>query len=153
LRLTPGNPSEVDSKRTSSVPKNRARAAAAAPENVLCPDVYDGNGGVGRGGSQFGSSGTVGAFLCATSRIAVIGRQNSLSNLMIQQTRPASARLRFSIAKRRALSDSDRPRALATVQAMWFQCPTGVDVLMPSAQKFAISVCSGVRTELFFAPR
>lgn len=58
-----------------------------------------------------------------------------------------------SIANSRAVSTSESPRASATCAAMPFQCPGGVAVPAPSAQKRAISVCSGVRTELFAFPR
>src|SRR4051794_8650915 len=88
-RVTPGNPSEVVENFTRSVPKNAARTAAAAPLNELCPEVYDGNGGVGKSGVQSGS----------TSRIAVTGRQKSNENLHSQQMMEASAIATFRSAK------------------------------------------------------
>src|SRR5216110_2598670 len=94
-RTTPGTPSEVEANRTSSDPKNAARAAAAAPLKELCPDVYAGNGGVTSSGDQPGSS---------PSRTAVTGRQTSKRNLHSQHTTPASAIATLSSAKRRALS-------------------------------------------------
>src|SRR5215203_991342 len=93
-RVTPGSPSEVVEKLTRSVPKNAASAAAADPLNELCPDVYAGNGGVGRSGVQVGS----------TSRIAVTGRHTSNENLHSQHTSEASAIATFNSANSRALS-------------------------------------------------
>src|SRR5438093_233082 len=90
-RVTPDKPSEVDENRTWSVPQKAARAAAAAPLNELCPDVYAGNGGVGRSGAQAGSA----------SRAAVTGRHTSNWYLQSQQTTAASAIATFSRANSR----------------------------------------------------
>src|SRR5437764_4780316 len=95
-RVTPGSPSDVEENFTRSVPKKAASAAAAAPLNELCPDVYDGNGGVGRSGVQFGSAG----------RMAVTGLQKSNRYLQSQQIIPASAIATFNSANSRALSAS-----------------------------------------------
>src|SRR4051794_509780 len=66
---------------------------------------------------------------------------------------PASASAIFSRANRRAFSASDVPRAAATVWAILFQWPRGETVPSPSDQKWAISVCSGVRARLSVPPR
>src|SRR5947208_2393668 len=80
-RRTPGSASEVVVKLTSSVPKNFASAAAAAPLKVLCPEVYVGNGGVGKSGFHAGSAASFGFFSAVASWIAVTGRQKSHLNL------------------------------------------------------------------------
>ena len=59
----------------------------------------------------------------------------------------------FSRANSRAFSASDVPRSRATCAAISFQWPGGVAVPAPSAQKWAISVCSAVRERLPAAPR
>src|SRR5262245_52549347 len=130
-RRMPGTPSEVVSNATWSVAKKLRRAVAAAPLKVLWPDVYEGNGGVGSNGSQSGSGAVSGLPSRSAWRMAVTGRQNSSANLMIQQTRPASARLRLSSANKRALSARLVLRARATSWAMRFQWPGGVDVPSP----------------------
>src|SRR5438093_13573521 len=90
-RVTPGRASEVVENFTRSVPKNAPSAAAPAPLKELCPEVYDGNGGVGNSGDQSGS----------TARIAVTGRQRSNENLQSQQTTEASAIATFNSANSR----------------------------------------------------
>src|SRR5437762_1190420 len=95
-RVTPGSPSEVVENLTASVPKNSLRAAAPAPLNELCPDVYDGNGGVAMSGVQVGS----------VARSAVTGRHTSNLYLHSQQIIAASASATFSSANSRALSTS-----------------------------------------------
>src|SRR5262245_30432962 len=139
-RTTPGSASDVVVKSISSVPKNLASAAAAAPLKVLWPDVYDGNGGVFRSGIHWGSAVSFSFFNSPALRMAVTGRQKSHLNLHSQQQIAASASATFRSAKSRALSSIDRPRFSATVAAMRFQCPGGVTVPSPSAQNFAISV-------------
>src|SRR4051794_826564 len=84
-RFTPGRPSDVVSNLISSVPKNSARTVAAAPLKLLCPDVYDGNDGVVRSGSQFGSGSVAGLWSLSASRIAWTGRQKWKWNLQSQQ--------------------------------------------------------------------
>src|SRR5436190_22929079 len=106
-RTTPGTPSEVEANRTPSDPKNAARAAAAAPLNELCPDVYAGNGGVGSSGDQHGSS----------SWAAVTGRHTSKRYLQSQQTTAASAIVTFSRANRRAASPPPSPPSPAPPRA------------------------------------
>src|SRR5262245_58893967 len=76
-RVTPGRSSEVAVKLTLSVPKNPARAAAAAALTVLCPDVYDGCAGVTISGVQFGSARVSGLPSLSALRMAVTGRQKS----------------------------------------------------------------------------
>src|SRR4051794_15236696 len=93
-RDTPGSPSEVEQNRTSSVPQNAARTAAAAPLNELCPDVYAGNGGVGSRGVQHGS----------VTLAAVTGLHTSNMNLQSQQTTAASAIATLRRANSRAAS-------------------------------------------------
>src|SRR5947209_7935330 len=88
-RTTPGSPSESEPKRTPSPPKNSASAAAAAPLKVLCPDVYDGNGGVGNSGSQSGSGASAGSCSEPADRTAVTGRQTSKRYLHSQQAMAA----------------------------------------------------------------
>src|SRR5262245_30512494 len=101
-RTAPGSASEVVLKRTSSVPKNFASAAAAAPLNVLCPDVYDGNGGVASSGVHSESAVNLSFFNSPAVRIAVTGRQKSHLNLQSQQQIAASASVTLSSAKSRA---------------------------------------------------
>src|SRR5262245_8910802 len=120
-RTTPGMASEVEVKLTSSVPKNFASAAAAAPLKVLCPDTYDGKGGVFNSGVHCGSAASFSFFNSAALRMAVTGRQKSHLNLHSQQQMPASARATFKSAKSRAFSSIDRPRFSATDAAMRFQ--------------------------------
>src|SRR4051794_26193149 len=134
-RVTPGKVSEVVVKRTSSVPKKEARTAAAAPLKVLCPEVYDGKGGVVSSGAQLGSGAVSGLPSRSASWMAVTGRQKAKLYLQSQQVMPASARAMLSRANRRALSASALPRCRATSWAMRFQCPGGVTVPASSAQK------------------
>lgn len=47
-----------------------------APLNVLCPEVYEGNGGVAISGSQVGSASVWSLPSVSAARIAVIGRQS-----------------------------------------------------------------------------
>src|SRR4051812_20009512 len=75
VRVTPGRVSDVLWKRTSSVPKKRASAVAAAPLKVLWPELYEGNGGVVSSGVQ-SRSGVVAALTSGSaSRIPYTGRQ------------------------------------------------------------------------------
>src|SRR5438552_9697252 len=97
-RRWPGAPSDVVLKRTASVPKKSARAAAAAPLKVLWPEVYEGNGGVVSSGRQSGWRSVSGLPPRSASRTAVIGRQKSYLNLHSQQQTPASARQTLSSA-------------------------------------------------------
>ena len=71
-------------KVTLSVPKNDFNTAAAAPENVEWPDAYEGNGGVVSSGVQVASAVVFALPSVSAARIAVIGRQNSVSNLTFQ---------------------------------------------------------------------
>src|SRR5436309_1986826 len=127
-RFTPGDPSEVELKRTPSLPKNVASTAAAAPLKLLCPDVYAGNGGVGSSGDQSGSAVISGLLRRFAERIAVTGRQTSNLYLQSQQQMAASASATFSIANSRAFSASVVPSSAATDWAMRFQWPGGVTV-------------------------
>src|SRR5205807_7904113 len=97
-RATPGSPSEVMSNRTASVPNAAASTAAAAPLNELCPDVYDGNGGVSRSGCQSGSGVTSGSPSRPAARTAVAGRQKSNRYLQSQQAIATSASATLSAA-------------------------------------------------------
>src|SRR5262245_26271663 len=84
--------------------------------------------------------------------MAVTGRQSLHANFMSQHTTAASASAMFNNAKSRAFSCTDNPDVRAALCAIRFQWPGGVTVPGPSAQKYAISVCSGVRTVLLRAP-
>src|SRR5262249_25070294 len=143
-RRTPGIASEIEWNGTSSLPKNAVSTAAAAPLKVLWPEVYDGNGGVGNSGSQSGSGGRLAVFSFAAVRIAVTGRQKSNRYLLSQQLIAVSASATLSSAKRRAFSMVVSPRSVAIERAMRFQWPGGVTVPSPSAQKWAMTVCSFV---------
>src|SRR5687767_351842 len=98
-----------------SPPKNFARTAAAAPLNVLCPDVYAGKLGVVISGVQAGSAVVLGLPSLAASRMPVIGRQKLYSYLASQQEMAASASARFNRANSRAFSTSVFPAACATI--------------------------------------
>src|SRR5262245_32237175 len=76
-RCTPGKSSEPTVKATSSVPKNKARTAAAAPLKVLWPEVYSGNGGVSNNGTQVASEIVSGL----SSESAKIGRASCRERL------------------------------------------------------------------------
>ena len=132
--VTPGSPSDVDVNRTASVPKKAASTAAAAPLNELCPDVYAGNGGVGSSGVQrrVGLAGprstgrhTSNRYLHSQHDDRRVGHRDVQQGEQPGRSRPASA-----------------PGPAATAWAIRFQCPGGVTVPSPSAQKCATSVCS-----------
>jgi hypothetical protein len=81
----------------------------------------------------------------SSRRIAVTGRSDQYVYFASQQAMKASACAVFSAARRCAAARSEsrceriRPRAIA------FQCPGGVMVPAPSAQKSAIRFCLVVR--------
>src|SRR5688500_9294794 len=77
-------------KATASVPKKSASTAAAAALNVLCPDVYAENGGVGISGAQAASAAVAGLPSVPAARMPVTGRQKLNSYLQSQETIPAS---------------------------------------------------------------
>ena len=64
----------------------------------------------------------------------------------------ASAKLKLSRANSLAFLSRSLPCAPATCWAIRFQWPGGVSVPPPSAQNFAISVCSSVRVALVAEP-
>src|SRR4051794_37202796 len=86
--------------------------AAAAALKVLCPEMYDGNGGVAQSGVQAGSAVTSGLTPPSPARIAVTGRQVSYVYLAPQAAIPASARAMSSRANSRA--EPSRPVRCAT---------------------------------------
>src|SRR5262249_61602457 len=69
-RVTPGRSVVVEVKAMSSVPKNPARAVAAAAPNALCPDEYDGCAGVASSGVQGGAAGVSGVPSASAGRVA-----------------------------------------------------------------------------------
>src|ERR1700678_2435450 len=71
----PGRPSEPTENSMSSLPKKSAIVLAAAAENVLCPEVYEGKDGDARFGTKSGLLTMSGLSLGSCSRIAVSGRQ------------------------------------------------------------------------------
>src|SRR5262249_29655946 len=73
--VTPGRSGVVEVKAMSSVPKNPARAVAAAAPYALCPDEYDGCAGVASSGVQVGSAAVAGLPSVSAARMAVTGRQ------------------------------------------------------------------------------
>src|SRR5262245_34824623 len=95
-RRWPASPSGPIQNAIASSLKYPARTAAAAPLNVLWPDVYVGNGGVVSSDVHF-VFGTV-ASLASRSAwwMAVIGRHSRKRNLQSQQQTPASVRARLS---------------------------------------------------------
>src|ERR1700730_6310982 len=101
VRVIPGNESDVAVTRVSS-PKHSASTAAPAPLKELCPDTYDGNGGVGSSGCQSGSGSVSGLSSSAAWRMAVIGRHKRCPYLHSQHAMPASAIAKFSTANSRA---------------------------------------------------
>src|SRR5262245_50486171 len=131
----------------SSVPKNPARAVAAAAPYALCPDEYDGCAGVTISGAQVGSAAVSGLPSVSAARMAVTGRQKLYSYLASQVAMYASAPARFMSANSRAFSDRVKCRASATLAAIWFQWPGD-----GSAQNRPISVSSAVRVVLLAAP-
>jgi hypothetical protein len=134
------------------VPKALVNTALAAPLKVLCPETYSGKGGVLIKGNQL-ASGLVLIFPSSSPfRIAVIGLKVLWVYLVSQAAIPASARATLSWAKMRALSRMLLLEILAAVDAISFQCPGGVYVPLPSAQKRAIWVCSEVRVVELSAP-
>ena len=76
-RTTPGSASELLVNATLSVPKNRASTVAAAAPNVLCPEMFSGNGGVTMNGCHVGSGAVAGLPSLAPAWMAVTGRQKS----------------------------------------------------------------------------
>src|SRR5262249_60607823 len=76
-RVTPGKSVVVEVNAMLSVPKNPARAVAAAAPNVLCPDEYAGCAGVAISGVQVGSAWVSGLPSVSAARMAVTGRQKS----------------------------------------------------------------------------
>ena len=74
VRVTLARPSLVVVKVTRSVPKKLERIEAAVALKVLCPELYDGKGGVAISGDQPASASVSGLPSAAAFRIAVIGR-------------------------------------------------------------------------------
>src|ERR1044071_155821 len=102
LRVTPGSPSEVVENEIWSVPKNCDSNRALDALKVLCPDVYDGNGGVAMSGVQFVSASVSGLPSTSACWMPVMGRQLLYAYLVSHATMAASATVRLSSAKRRA---------------------------------------------------
>src|SRR5687767_11579203 len=152
LRATPGRSSEKVVNATSSRPKNAARTVAPAALNVLCPEVYSGNGGVASSGVHPASFAVSSRESRSPLRIAVIGRQKWNAYLQSHERIAASASAMFRSANSRAFCSSVRPCCPLTSCAITFQCPGGVTVPAPSAQNLAISVSSSVRVALVADP-
>src|SRR5262245_35320936 len=131
----------------SSVPKNPARAVAAAAPYALCPDEYDGCAGVAISGVQVGSAAVAGLPSVSAARMAVTGRQKLYVYLVSQVAMYASAPARFMSANSRAFCDRVKPWASDTLAAIWFQWRGD-----GSAQNRAISVPSALRMVLLAAP-
>src|SRR5262249_16410410 len=146
-RVTPGRSGVVEVKAMPSVPKNPARAVAAAAPYALCPDEYDGCAGVGISGVQSGSIRVSGLPSVSAARMAVTGRQKLYVYLVSQVSMCASAPARFMRANSRAFCDRVKPWASDTPAAIWFQCLGD-----GSAQNRAISVPSALRMVLLAAP-
>src|SRR5207245_3412860 len=98
--------------------------------------------GVVSSGYQLGSAVTWALTPSPPLWMTVIGRQALVVYLVFQVVIPASARLTFSSANRRASSARLSPTCWATVSAMAFQCPGGVAVPVASFQNCAICVWS-----------
>ena len=91
-------------------PKKSASTVAAAPLNVLWPEVYSGKGGVISRGVQFTSGSVAGFPSVSAARMAVMGRQKLTAYLQSQHRIAASAAAMLSRAKRRAFSAVESPR-------------------------------------------
>jgi hypothetical protein len=91
------------------VPKKSRSVLAIALPKALSPEGCSGYGGLLISGSQVGSASVAGLPSLSASRIAVIGRQKSHRALSSQAAIPASAAVRYSIAKSRALSAIPSP--------------------------------------------
>src|SRR5437667_5967919 len=110
LRDTPGRSSELVAKGMLSEPKKAASTVAAAPLNVLWPEVYSGKGGVTSSGVQVGSLVVSGLPSISALRMAVMGRQKLNVYLQSQAMIAASASAMFNNANNRAFCSSVLPR-------------------------------------------
>src|SRR6266566_8576807 len=117
-----------------------------APVTQPCAAGYSGWLGVTPKGVHDGSP--VSAGLPPPARIAVTGRQKLNENLAFQQPMAESANPAHNMAINRAVSEVLSPFWVARFRKArpycWPVC---------SVQKRPISVCCGVRTVLFIAPR
>src|SRR5262245_30488222 len=108
--------------------KKPASTVEAAPDVDEWPERYEGNGGVGMYESQLPST---------RRRIAVTGRSVQYANFASQQAMNASACAVFRVANNRAARSVDKLASPTRSSAIAFQCPAGVTVPAPSAQKSA----------------
>src|SRR5260221_8311845 len=102
LRVTPGSTSEAVVNGMSSVPQNAVSAAAAAPLNVLWPEMYSGKFGVTSSGVHVASLTVPGLPSLSAFGMAVTGRQKLKAYLQSHATMPASASAMFNSANSRA---------------------------------------------------
>src|SRR5688572_7348653 len=109
LRDAPGRSSENVVNGILSDPKKTASTTAPAPLNVLCPDVYSGNGGVAKSGSHAASFSVASFPSVSPLRIAAMGRHKLYAYLQSHDTTAASDSAMFSSAKRRAFCSIDNP--------------------------------------------
>src|SRR5262249_29431656 len=71
----PGGAVVVTIVKGTSWPMRRSRIPKEAAQAVACAEMYSGNGGVVRSGSQLGSASVRGLSSTCASRTAVYGRQ------------------------------------------------------------------------------
>src|SRR5262245_59360233 len=110
-RLPTAASSDGTVKAMLSVPKKLLSTVAAAPLNVLWPEVYEGKFGVTSSGAQVGSAVVAEFPSVSAARMAVTGRQRLSTYLASQQAMAASARAMLSSANRRAFWERVLPRA------------------------------------------
>ncbi len=153
--VTPGSISDDPWATTAcppnaSLPVKRLSTSAAAALNVLCPDTYSPNGGVGNVGGWYGTHSAPSTvrpphvgMVCPwyRKRIAVIGRAESRSRLTSHEAMPASM-TELASAKNSLASWSSPCRSRAEIcWANRHQWPGGVSLLGPSDQYSEIAFC------------
>ena len=95
------------------------------PLKPVCPEGCSGYGGFGISGDHPASGSVLGLPSVSASLIAVIGRQNDQCALSSQTLIRGSAAVRYSTAKKRALSTSDSPSCAESVRKIRLHVPGG----------------------------
>ena len=128
------------------MPKKSPISWAEVRLKVLWPEVYSGKGGVVISGVQAASARCRVAVVVGL-RMAVTGRQMLVGVLVVPGDDGGVGQGDVEQGEEAGvLGEAVAPwRAIA---AIWFQCPGGVSVPTPSAQKRAIWVWSAVRVVL-----
>src|SRR5712692_8879824 len=119
-------------KASSTVPPGNRYSSTSAlhPENVECPEVYEGNGGVVIGAIKFGLQNGSPTIV----RIAVTGRMVQYVYLLSQHAMALSATPTLTSAIARAARGVLKFASATCCAANCAQWPGGVTVPAPSAQ-------------------